>query len=225
MNSPIAIDLLEIVGYANVLLDTMRPSVVPSIFRLKGNLDEAFVPPYIFNGGYLCNATALSASELKALEENQAITLFATGPFAARRDFELWVDFAGQQHYDPRTQAHATLLALAKEYIEKSGQALQDGNTAEAEQFSGIALCADDRLVEPLAIKAAIRRLKKDTTGEGLMTRIAAPRMSEAGFRRLVDSYCSALPPDRAGCAPANQRHPDFFSIRPMFRMAEMQPA
>jgi hypothetical protein len=225
MKSPIAIDLLEIVGYANVLLDTMLPSVVPPVFRLKGKPDEAFVPPYIFNAGFLCNATAISASELKALEQNQEITLFDGDPLAARRDFELWLDQARQRHYEPRTQAHATLLALAIENIQKAERALQDGDTADAERFSSIALCADDRLVEPLAIKAAIRRLKKDPTGERLMTKIAAPRMSKSGFRTLVDSYCSPLPSPRKGCTPANQTLTDIVSGGPMFGMAEMRPA
>ena len=182
MKSPVPIDRLEIVGYANVLLDSMLPSVVPPVFRLKGNPDEAFVPPYVFNAGYLCNATALSASELKALEQNQEITLFDGEPLAAQRDFELWLDQARHRHYEPRTQAHATLLALAKDHIQKAEQALKEGKTADAERFSGVALCADDRLVEPLAIKAALRRLRKDATGEGLMTKLAAPRMSEGGL-------------------------------------------
>jgi hypothetical protein len=47
MKSPVPVDCLEIVGYANVLLDTMLPSVVPPVFRRKGGADEAFVPPYL----------------------------------------------------------------------------------------------------------------------------------------------------------------------------------
>lgn len=225
MKPPIAIDLLEIVGYANVLLDSMLPSVVPPVFRLKGKPDVAFVPPYVFNAGYLCNATALSAPELKALEQHQEITLFADEPLAARRDFELWLDQNRHQHYEPRAHAHAKLLALAKEHIRKAGQALKDGNTADAERFSNVALCADDRLVEPLAIKAALRRLKSDATGEKLMTKLAVPRMTEGVFRKLVDFYCSTLPSARAGCAPATQPLPDLLSRRPMQGMAGMQPA
>jgi hypothetical protein len=218
-------DGLEIVGYANVLLDSMLPSIVPPVFRLKGNPDEVFVPPYVFNAGYLCNATALSGSELKALEQNQEITPFDGEPLAAQRDFELWLDQARHRHYQPRTQAHATLLALAKDHIQMAEQALKDGKTADAERFSGVASCADDRLVEPLAIKAALRRLRKDTTGEGLMTKLAASRMTEGVFRALVDFYCSALAPARTAYAPATQPLPDLFSIRYMFRMAERHPA
>jgi hypothetical protein len=225
MKSPVPIDGLEIVGYANVLLDSMLPSIVPPVFRLKGNPDEVFVPPYVFNAGYLCNATALSASELKALEENREITLLEGEPFAAQRDFELWLDQARHRHYEPRTQADATLLALAKDHIQKAEQALKDGKTADAERLSGVASCADDRLLEPLAIKAALRRLRKDATGEGLMTKLAASRMTEGVFRTLVDFYCSALASACAACAPATQPHPDLLSVRPMYRVAEILPA
>jgi hypothetical protein len=218
-------DGLEIVGYANVLLDSMLPSIVPPVFRLKGNPDKVFVPPYVFNAGHLCNATALSASELKALEQNQEITPFDGEPLAAQREFELWLDQARHRHYEPRAQAHATLLALAKENIQKAEQALKDGKTADAERLSGIASCADDRLVEPLAIKAALRRLMKDTTGEGLMTKLAASKMTEAVFRRLVDFYCSALASTCTACAPATQPLPDLFAVRHMFRMAERHAA
>ena len=225
MKQPVPMDGLEIVGYANVLLDSMLPSIVPPVFRLKGNPDEVFVPPYVFNAGYLCNATALSGSELKALEQNQEITPFDGEPVAAQRDFELWLDQARHLHYEPRTQAHATLLALAKDHIQKAEQALKDGKTADAERLSGVASCADDRLVEPLAIKAALRRLRKDTTGEGLMTKLAASKMTEAVFRRLVDFYCSALAPAREAGAPATQPLSDLLSVRVMFHMADMHPA
>lgn len=194
MKTPILIEGLEIVGYANVLLDTMLPSVVPPIFRRKANPEEVFVPPYLFNAGYLCNATGISASELQELEQKEEITLFAVEPFAAHRDFELWLDQGGQLHYEPRSQADETLLALAKDHIQKAEQALSEGKPDEAERFSSVALCADDRLIEPLAIKAAVRRLRKDFTGEGLMTTLAGPRITERGFRILVDKYCSIQP-------------------------------
>jgi hypothetical protein len=221
MKPPVLIDGLEIVGYATVLLDTMLPSVVPPVFRLKGEPDQAFVPPYFFNAGCLYNATALSSSELAALEQKGEITLFADDPVDPRPGFELWVDQARQRLYQPRAQAHAALLALAKDYIQKAEQALNDGQTADAERFSGVALCADDRLVEPLAIKAALRRLRKDATGEGLMAKLAAPRMTAGAFGKLVDAYCSVSAPARAAGPPASQPLPDLFSVRPMFRIAE----
>ena len=117
------------------------------------------------------------------------------------------------------------LLALAKDHIQKAEQALKEGKTADAERLSGIASCADDRLVEPLAIKAALRRLSKDAAGEKLMTKLAAPRMTEGVFRTLVDFYCSALALGRTACVPVTEPLPDISCIGHMFHMAEMHPA
>jgi len=221
MKSPVPVDNLEIVGYANVLLDTMLPSVVPPVFRLRSDPGQVFVPPYVFNAGHLCNATILPASEFEALKSNREITLFDGAPLPAQRDFELWLDQARDVHYEPRIEAHAALLTLAKEHIQKAEQALKGGKTSEAERLSGIASCADDRLLEPLAIKAALRRLRKDGTGEGLMIKLAASKMTEAVFRRLVDFYCSTVALAPTAGAPAAEALPDLFAVRHMFRMAE----
>jgi hypothetical protein len=45
--------------------------------------------------------------------------------------------------------------------------------------------------VEPLAIKAAIRRIQKNKTGERLMAELAAPVLDERSFNLLVDHYCA----------------------------------
>ena len=167
----------------------------------------------------------IAAAELKALQQNEEITLFEGEPLPAQRDFELWVDQAGHPHYEHRTQADAKLLAIAKDYIRQAEQALQEGRTEDAERYCGIALCADDRLIEPLAIKAALRRLKKDATGERLMAKLAEPRMSEAAFRRMVEYYFGLSAPVREALVLTVPRSPDLLSLRVMFGMAEMRAA
>jgi hypothetical protein len=47
--------------------------------------------------------------------------------------------------------------------------------------------------VEALAIKAAVCRLRQDPAGEGLMAKLAAPRLEERLFGLLVDHYCASL--------------------------------
>lgn len=225
MKSPIAIDVLEIVGFANVLLDTMLPSIVPPIFRLKGNNEELYVPPYMFNAGHLCNATVISHSELMALQSAQEVTLFDTKPFAAGRDFELWLDLERKPHYKPRGLAHEALLVLAKKYIQKAEEALENGNMTDAERFSSIALCADDRLIKPLAIKAAICRINGDSSGEKLMAKLSAPRLCEDDFRRLVDPYYSKTPSNRTDGDKAYKTPSDLSSTRPMRSVAALHPA
>ena len=57
MRIPWNVEDLEIVGYADVLDETMLPSVVPPVFRIKAEPQRAFLPPYSLNAGFLCNAT------------------------------------------------------------------------------------------------------------------------------------------------------------------------
>jgi hypothetical protein len=67
--------------------------------------------------------------------------------------------------------------------------------------------------VEPLAIKAAIRRIQKNKTGEQLMAELAAPVLEERLFNLLVDDYCAS----RQQPTPAV---PDSSPRRPMSNVA-----
>jgi|SRR5580658_169059 hypothetical protein len=189
MPTPWNVDELEIVGYGNVLTNDMLPSVVPPVFRLRSDANRALLPPYSFNAGFLCNATEVSQSELEDLRHSNEITLFGDA-FPARAGFELWVDQAFQPHYQPRDEANRKLSRIAAEGIKNAGEALRRGNLEEAQRLSGIAISADDKRVEPLAIKAAIRRVQGNETGERLMAELAAPVLEERLFKLLVDNYC-----------------------------------
>jgi hypothetical protein len=186
------LDDLEIVGYANVLKETMLPSVVPPVFRLKADSQRAFLPPYSFNTGYLCDATEVPQSELEELRDSLEITLF-DAPFHAHRDFELWVDQSYQRYYEPRADAERTLRRIADEEIKNAEDALRSGDLPRAERLSGVAISADYKRVEPLAIKAAIRRKQADTGREHLMATLAAPFLGERRFNRMVADYCALM--------------------------------
>jgi hypothetical protein len=183
------VDDLEIVGYGNVLNDDMLPSIVPPVFRLRSDTKRALLPPYFFNAGFLCNATEVSQSELEDLRDSNEITLFDDA-FPASAGFELWIDQTSQWHYQPRDEANRELSRIAAEAIENATDALHRGNLKEAERLSGVAISADDKRVEPLAIKAAIRRAQGNSAGERLMAELAAPVLEERLFKLLVDDYC-----------------------------------
>jgi hypothetical protein len=104
MASPQNIDDLEVVGYANALKESMLPSVVPPVFRLKIDCNRTFVPPYSFNAGLLYNSTELPQTELRDRSEAGEITLFAE-PFPARTGFELWIDQSFHENYEPKYEA------------------------------------------------------------------------------------------------------------------------
>ena len=191
MPSPWHVNELEIVGYAEVLKETMLPSVVPPAFRLRTDPGRALLPPYSFSGGYLCNATEVAPPELAALRDAREITLF-DNPFPAQPGHELWVDQRFAWHYEPRAQVDKTLGQIATDSIRQAGAALKEGKLREAERLCGVAISADDTRVEPLAIKAAIRRMQGNTTGESVMAELAAPVLDERSFTQLVNNYPEA---------------------------------
>ncbi|MGA2594954.1 MAG: hypothetical protein ABSH32_34080 [Bryobacteraceae bacterium] len=207
MPNPWNVDDLEVVGYANVLKSDMLPSVVPPVFRLKSSAERALLPPYSFNAGFLCNATEAPQSELEALRDSNDITLFDHA-FPARGGFELWIDRAFHWHYQPRDEAGGELSRIAAEAIENATEALRQGNLEEAERLTSVATSANDKRLEPLAIKAAIRRIQGDTAGERLMAELAATALEET-FNLLVEHYYGAAArkqPTETAPAPVPRR-------------------
>ena len=207
MATPWNLDDLEIVGYADVLKETMLPSVVPPVFRLKTDAQRAFLPPYSFNAGFLCNATEVPRSELEELRDSREITLFDNA-FLARAGFELWVDQSFQWHYQRLDEVKRKLRAIAEEAIRNAEDALRRDDRQQAERLSGVAISADDRRVEPLAIKAAIRRIQRNSTGERLMAELAAPVMEERLFKLLVNDYCASREKPAPAAPASSPRRP-----------------
>jgi hypothetical protein len=194
----------------------MLPSVVPPVFRLKADPRRSLLPPYSFNGGFVCNAAEVAPRELEALRDAREITLF-DDPFPAQPGYELWVDQSFQRHYEHRDQAEANLGRIAAASIGQAEAALKEGSLEEAERLAGVAISADDRRVAPLAIKAAVRRLQGNATGESLMAELAAPVLEEGGFSLLVSNYCRST----RGVAQDFQHRP---SRRPVQNMATLRP-
>jgi len=213
------VDEMEIVGYGNVLSDDMLPSVVPPVFRLRSDVKRALLPPYFFNAGFLCNATEVSQSELQDLRDSNEITLFDDA-FPASAGFELWIDQAFQRHYQPRDEANLALRRIAAEGIKNAEEALRLGNLAEAERLSGVAISADDTKLEPLAIRAAIRRIQGNAVGESLMAELAAPVLEERLFKLLVDDYRRT-----SGCKEPVEAVSSKVAHRPMHGVARLRSA
>src|ERR1039457_4569584 len=188
METPWNLDDLEIVGYADVLKETMLPSVMPPVFRLKADAQRTLLPPYSFNAGFLYNATEIPRSELEDLSGSREITLFDDA-FPAHAGFELWVDESFQWHYQPLDEAKRHLRDIADKAIRSAEGALRRDDLRQAERLSGVAISADARRLDPLAIKAAIRRIQKNKTGEQLMAELAAPVLEERLFNLLVNDY------------------------------------
>jgi hypothetical protein len=154
---------------------------------------------------------------LEELRDSREITLFDNA-FPARAGFELWVDQSFQWHYQRLDEVKRKLRAIAEEAIRNAEDALRKGDLQQAERLSGVAISADDRRVEPLAIKAAICRIQRNSTGEQLMAELAAPVLEERLFNLLVNDYCAS----RERPAPAS---PASSARRPMQGVARLPVA
>jgi hypothetical protein len=215
MSEAVTITALEIIGYANRLTDTMLPAVVPPVFRVKDDSDRILLPPYFLRDGLVCDATEKSAAELLALEEKEEVTRFAHA-IAAKLDHELWVNLEGVEIYEPIPSAAAKLQKIAADHIEIAMQALRRGEFEEAESACRVAISADDRLMDALAISAASAAHKNDKGSEKLMRKLAMGRLTAVGFEYLVTGY------KRLVEVPLPIR--DLLAIHPMRGMAALKP-
>ena len=218
MVAPQNIAALEIIGYANRLTSSMWPVIVPPIFRVRAQPDRILFPAFVIHEGFVCNASERSAAELAKLDAAGEITLFKK-PVPAQQDFELWIDAQGHPKYQPIPEAAARLRAIATQNIASAETALRAGHYAEAADCCRIALCADDRLLEPLAISAAIARRENDPARERTMLKLAQGRATPSGFKLLVDGFANVAP------APAVMEIGDLFTRRPMSGMAALRAA
>ena len=192
MAIPWRVENLDIVGYADALDETMLPSIVPPVFRLRSEPRRHFLPPYFFNVGCLHNATEVDAQEIRELSNNEKITVFDKS-FPAQVRFELYIDQKFQPQYKSREVINSELRAIAVKHIAEAQAALSGGSLDEANRLAGIAISADDLLVEPFVIMAAIHRAKHDVVGEQLIASLAPSTVTESSFQELVDAMSSSF--------------------------------
>jgi len=193
MADPLRLEELDIIGYANVLDETMLPSIVPPVFQMRSERNRNFLPPYLLNDRCLWNATEVTESEIRDLQAADEISLFQE-PFPAQVDFELFVDLEFRPCYKLAGTARVELTAIADSSIIEADNAFRRGAFDEADRLAGIAISADYRKVTPLVIKAAVRRVRKDIDGERLMEVLAKPFVDELLFRQMVDLTCEESP-------------------------------
>jgi len=218
VRAPLPITDLEIVGYANRLTETMRPAVVPPIFGMKSDPARIFLPPYVIQEGFVFGAMETNRENLAQLDSAHEVTLFDK-PISAERDHELWIAQEENPHYEPLATAHAKLRAIAVDNIAAAVDAMKRGKFDEARIACRIALCADDRLIEPLAITAAIARQQSDPGTARLMARLAAKRATSDGFETLVAGYMRSTP------VPAPDTAPDLLSQHSLAGIATRRAA
>ena len=198
---------LQVVGYANVLSQNMLPWIVAPVFGWKADPDRFILPPfYLDAAGVVRNGTEVDPEELADLQAADEITLFAPNAFFdAQQNFELWIDQNFVPHYELAGVARQKLREIGREYDRLAKAALREGKLEEAEQFAGVAISADDRLIGPLVIRAVICRLQSNRAGEQLMIEMASTAMTPEDFNAFVDQY-------QAMATQPQQVHPAVFA-------------
>lgn len=216
MPEPFPIKSLEIVGYADRPSDLMLPAVVPPVFRVKAAPHRILLPPYAIRSGQVCDALERTNDDLAVLEDAGEITMLAE-PKDARIDHELWVGLDKAVHYEPIPEASAKLREIAVGHASRAAEALQADDLENAENLCRVALSADDRLMDPIAISAAITRRRGNKGDEKLMGKLAHGRLTPQGLEYLIDGYFRAIP--ERDVPPAR----DLFSEHQMRGMATIR--
>jgi len=189
MNGFSEVSDLEVIGYGNVLTSTMLPSVEPPVYRFRDDPDQILVPPFSLHGNLVIGATIISGQEAETLAFRGEITLFAT-PLTAQPGFVLWIDLDGEVRYELRRVAEAELGRIADEALARAEhEFLRDLNAAE--HWSGVALSADDRRIEPVALKAAVLIQRGDRAGAEYLATLLPPSATRRTFEKLVQEYLS----------------------------------
>jgi hypothetical protein len=202
MSTPIPVERLDVIGYADPRSSGMLPCIVPPVFKLRDDPERILVPPYALNGGFACRASEIDSSKMQELLDQGELVLL-DNPRPARMDFELWIDESNASHYQPRTEARNSLQQLAEQSVQHAAVAFQSGHLEDAERFCSSAISANDKYVEAFVLKAAIRRREGDLEGAWLMAKLVSPYLDESSFATLVSGHSpqnevNPTPPDGA---------------------------
>lgn len=194
MEQPWKITELEIIGYADVLSASMRPSVVPPVFRSVQDKQIVLVPPYELHEESVAGATRIPMSEAHQLSDRNEITLLQS-PIPAVEGYELWVDPAGVLRYQLLETARGIRGAWADEAIQRAVAELErpDADIQMVEQAAEEAIRCDQSRPAPYAIKAAVRRWQRNPVGMQLMQEMGYSICDRHEFDFLIDGYYSRI--------------------------------
>ena len=194
MNAPVPIGTLNVIGYATSLSRTMVPTTVAPVFSLRGNPESVLFPPFHMHEGNVCEGTWGTLDEFDTFARRGEVTALPS-PIPARTDYELWIDADMDPQYESIPDAEEHLGAIAESHLLAAETALRQGELDKADRLAGVALCANDRLLDPLAIRAAIRRRQKREGAVRVMAKLAAPRYKQDEFVARMEHFAAMIPP------------------------------
>lgn len=156
---PTLLDDLEIIGYADVLTADALPRIVTPVFRHKTNMDRILLPPFRLEANFVYGGDWDGMNQWQSLIKTGNMTELAE-TIPAQNDHQLWIDQGNQPRYEQRATAHKNLETIASERVGEAQEALAQDNLEAAEQLATTAFNADDRNIDALVVKAAIRKLQ-----------------------------------------------------------------
>lgn len=188
-----SLDGLEIIGYADERDESMRPAIVPPVFRSRSKPGIVLVPPFNIHFECVVGGTEIPYAEAEYLHDRQELTFFSK-PYPAQHGHQLWLRRNGEDVYQPIAEARKELDQLSGEAIERAETALASGDLDAAELAASEAVLASDQRPEPYAIKAAIRSKRNKPAGVQLMRELAPPAVGLANFDRWFKLYVAIVP-------------------------------
>ena len=188
MNGLLKLVDFDVVAYATRLTSDMLPTVVPPVFRMRGDSERFFVPPFRLSGEWLVGATEISGAEYRGLCDDARMTPLPAA-LRAEPDHELWVGLDKAVTYAPHGEIDRKRRTEAMRFVAAAQQSLREGDQAAALRHTNCAASADDRIVEPCAIKAALCRVEKDWAASRVMEELVGDMITADDFECLVERY------------------------------------
>ncbi|UCD57676.1 MAG: hypothetical protein JSV16_00790 [Candidatus Hydrogenedentota bacterium] len=156
---PTPLDDLEIIGYADALPEEALPRIVTPVFRRKKHHDRILLPPFRLDANCAYGGDWDGMSRWQSLIKTGNMTeLIQIIP--AQSDHQLWIDQDNEPRYERRSTAHKNLDTISKERVGEAQEALSQNDLDTAERLATTAFNADDRNIDALVVKAAVRKLQ-----------------------------------------------------------------
>ncbi|MCK5796857.1 MAG: hypothetical protein KAI47_06735 [Deltaproteobacteria bacterium] len=221
MRTAFPMEHLEVIGYATHLSEVMLPTIVTPIFRITVTEDgkightttstipatSILFPPFRIYQGQVYGGTLSTQRELEEFVARAEISLLPQ-PFTARDEHELWIDRGHLARYQPIGVVDDALRRIANNALDGAMKALDKGDLGAAEERAKVAEAADDRRIEPLAIEAALHRLRGETNEVEVIARLSEDLIRRESFESLIASYVKRARPLRSPFRNAAKKRP-----------------
>jgi len=192
MSYPTSLNNLFIIGYADRTLPVLCPCVVPPVFVIDNDVSSVLRPPFklvdnFVIGGFWDDKYSWLEDVMKGKVTQIEV------PIKAQPNYVLWLDSEMALHYDQKESFDAKMKTFSEEHIQMANEYLKAGDLNMAVKKAAKAFNADARRVDPLLMKAAIRKYEGVYSEYKFLFRMAERRLTKEGFDFIVDGYIEII--------------------------------